>query len=314
MHPKPNQKLPKLPLRHLIFAKDGKPKGPNALDGPIGKALANFETLPIVNFQPTEAEDIPMDFNKLELSTDQKYLGQIYEAVRKGSIETSLATRDPGNISLARWLTIANRILRLYVSTESPSNELLSLVDCIMKVYVPSWFQIKKNWRTGDGSVNLFNMIVRARSLQDEHARDIVLKRIEYNGYFLHPENILLSMILITDENVVIRKLGWKRIKKARDQITSFGRKTRGVRCFEIPKIFSARSYHESIDWSVWQNDEDGNESEMVIYPFPPILRALSPYEINEWATEQAPPKYPLPDLPCHSQAVERHIRLVSEA
>ena len=86
------------------------------------------------------------------------------------------------------------------------------------------------------------------------------------------------------------------------------------MRCFEISKIFSARSYHESIDWSVWQNDEDGNESEMVIYPFPPILRALSPYEINEWGTKQAPPKYPLPDLPCHSQAVERHIRLVSEA
>ena len=69
-------------------------------------------------------------------------------------------------------------------------------------------------------------MIVRARSLQDEHARDIVLKRIEYNGYFLHPENILLSMI--TDENVVIRKLGWKRIKKLEIRSPALGVK-RGV-------------------------------------------------------------------------------------
>ena len=54
-------------------------------------------------------------------------------------------------------------------------------------------------------------MVIRARKL-DLIDQEIVFQRIQYNAYFLHPENVLLSMI--ADENVIIRKLGWKRLKK----------------------------------------------------------------------------------------------------
>ena len=86
-----------------------------------------------------------IDFDNLELSTDQKYLGQMHQVIRNGSGSDSLARRDPGNVSLARWLTIANRIMRVYVSTNEPSDELKALVEYVMKVYVPTWFDIKRD-------------------------------------------------------------------------------------------------------------------------------------------------------------------------
>ena len=37
----------------------------------------------------------------------------------------------------SRWLTTANRILRLYVSTDKPSQALKIIIEYIMKVYAP---------------------------------------------------------------------------------------------------------------------------------------------------------------------------------
>ena len=46
--------------------------------------------------------------------------------------------------------------------------------------------------------------------------RNIVYPLIQRNAFFAHPENLLLYMI--NDESSDIRQLGWRRIKKAREQ------------------------------------------------------------------------------------------------
>ena len=46
----------------------------------------------------------------------------------------------------------------------------------------------------------------------------------------------------------------------------------------------------------------------------PPILNHLSDNEVNKFAETPVPEKYQLPAVPCHSQAVERHVKLVSQA
>ena len=203
-----------MPLRHLLGKKDGKPKGPSAFPGPIGKSFKNCESCPIVSFQGIEADDIMIGFDNLELSTDQKYLGQMHQAIRNGSVSDSLARRDPGNVSLARWLTIANRIIRVYVSTNEPSDELKALVEYVMKVYVLTWFDIKRDLAVEYGPKHQYNMIVRTQTLEDEDSKTIVFERIQHNVFFFHPENLLLAMIC--DDSPIIRKLGWKRIQKAR--------------------------------------------------------------------------------------------------
>jgi len=99
-----------LPLRHLISVKDEKSKGPNSFSGPIGKPLIGCEKLPITPFEFISGDEIIV--NIPDLSTDQKYLAEKHRAVTTGSVNESLSHRDPGNINLSRWLTIANRILR----------------------------------------------------------------------------------------------------------------------------------------------------------------------------------------------------------
>ena len=298
-----------LPLRHLLAKKDGKPKGPSAFPGPIGNSFKNCESRPIVSFQRIEADDILMDFDNLELSTDQKYLGQMHQAIQNGSVSDSLARRDPGNVSLARWLTIANRIMRVYVSTSVPSDALKSLVEYIMKVYVPTWFDIKRDWAVEYGPKHLHNMIVRTRTLGDENSRSIVFERIQRNGFFFHPENLPLAMIC--DDSPIIRKLGWKRIQKARmiskNNSSRKDKHIKNVRLFQIPKInFQAQTYYQAINWQ--------GSSDAVAYDSPPMLKNLSSEEVDAWATEESPEKYPLLKIPCHSQAVERHVKLVSDA
>ena len=197
-----------LPLRHLIYELDGKPKGPSSFPGPIGQAFHNCESLPVIDFVPVIGEMITVDIP--DLSADQKYLAEMHEAVRSGHVSNQLSKKDPGNVNLARWLTIANRILRLYISTDNPSETLGHLVEFVMNVYVPTWFDIKINWKAKDGAINQYRMIMRVKELKDHRSREIASRVIQRNGFFCHPENILVAMIC--DQNPILRQLGWKKI------------------------------------------------------------------------------------------------------
>lgn len=120
-----------LPLRHLFSYLDGRTTGPRGFSGPIGQNLKFSTTLPIVNFTPifTELPHISSD-----LSADQKYLYDMCKAISGGSSSNSLANRSTGTINHARWLTLANSILRTYVGTQTPTRELIILSTYIVKV------------------------------------------------------------------------------------------------------------------------------------------------------------------------------------
>ncbi|GBN34686.1 hypothetical protein AVEN_116956-1 [Araneus ventricosus] len=121
---------------------------------------------------------------------------------------------QPGTLNLARWLTTANRILRLYISTSDPSNEFITLVVFILRVYAPSWFQIKVHHSIKDGSRHLWHFISSSRYLPKKY-RDIIEPVISRNVYFAAPENMLLAML--TGERCHIRTLTVWRIIKARE-------------------------------------------------------------------------------------------------
>ena len=55
----------------------------------------------------------------------------------------SLENKHHGNMSHACRLTTANRILRLYVATESPDANLLIMVKFLLRMYAKMWFRIK---------------------------------------------------------------------------------------------------------------------------------------------------------------------------
>lgn len=145
-------------------------------------------------------------------------MAEIFKAVPSGECTESLADKNPGEMAHSRWLTTASRILRLYVSSEVLSQNLRIIVLYVMKVYVTTWFDIKRKSSIIYGAQHLHKMIKRSRIFEPN-----ILKKIdpvvERNSFFAHPENILLSMI--HDDMKNIRELGWKKILKSRDGSSS---------------------------------------------------------------------------------------------
>jgi len=115
-----------LPLRHLIQKLDGVTEGPRGFSGVIGKAIQTCEELPVVKYIPITFTNYPY-LDGVDLSMEQKYLYEICLAVSCGECGADLAARRPGPVVHSRWLTTANRILRLYISTDSPSANLIVL-------------------------------------------------------------------------------------------------------------------------------------------------------------------------------------------
>ena len=81
------------------------------------------------------------DAIKKDLSTDQLYFLKACLAVQYGRQACSdiefLEKSLPGNVSHARWLTKANRILRLYMSKEVASKPLTRITQFILNFYGP---------------------------------------------------------------------------------------------------------------------------------------------------------------------------------
>lgn len=75
------------------------------------------------------------------------------------------------------------------------------------------WFTIKCKPKCTEGAKHLMEAIVRSRYLSYD-LKKIVDPVIQRNGYFGHPENILLVMLV--DERKAIRELAYRRIIKAR--------------------------------------------------------------------------------------------------
>jgi hypothetical protein len=127
-----------------------------------------------------------------------------------------------------------------------------------------------------------------------ENLRSIVDNVIERNGFFAHPENILLSMLFDTRRH--IRELSLRRILKARKSVDH------GIRTFKPPKIyFSAEDYVDIIIW---------NECQVTS---PPILSHISNEELEARLHENNL-NLQIIDFPCHTQAVERCVKIVTEA
>ena len=84
--------------------------------------------MPVISFEKMgiTLHDAALD----ELSTDnQRYLYEMCTGISNGNILLSLSRKDPGNINHSGWLTTANRIFILYVSTKNPSGKLKVLTE-----------------------------------------------------------------------------------------------------------------------------------------------------------------------------------------
>ncbi|KAK0066937.1 hypothetical protein Bpfe_003672 [Biomphalaria pfeifferi] len=145
------------------------------------------------------------------------------------------------------------------------------------------------------GGRHVHNTILKSRYLTDELKKvfDPVIQR---NAFFTHPEDLLLAML--TDEKSEIRELALRRILKSRKQ-----KRTSSVRSFCVPLInFEATSYIDMIDWQKTSITE------------PPIVMDIDDDTFLIMIREEDTPRLDFARYPCHTQSVERHIKLVTEA
>lgn len=106
---------------------------------------------------------------------------------------------------------------------------------------------------------------------------------------------------MISDNDPDIRKRGYETILRSREIDAPMGLDSANVRLYEHPQIlFDCEEYYEMIDW---------NE------PFtePPFTRNISYEELTALAENGEIITEEIREVPCHSQATERHVKLVTE-
>jgi hypothetical protein len=143
----------------------GKHKGPTDFPG-IGPKLEGCHKFAIVKFKKICPQNFPK-MNLDDLSRDQKYLFALGIAIKNGKVDTRLANYTPGPLNHARWLTLAARCLRLYVSEKKPSKKLVAIVTFIMHVYIPHWQAVKTQSSISMGSLHFLNLIKSTRQAQN---------------------------------------------------------------------------------------------------------------------------------------------------
>ncbi|KAI5751707.1 hypothetical protein M8J77_010157 [Diaphorina citri] len=129
----------------------------------------------------------------------------------------------------------------------------------------------------------------------NESLKKIVLPVIQRNAFYAHPENLLISML--ADESKVLRELAYRRIMKVREAGESSE-----VRKFNVPELNpTATSYNTLIYWHELTLTE------------PPLTKDMTA-ETLQTVVEENNMKVIVPELPCHTQCVERYVKLVTNA
>ena len=132
-------------LRHLFKTLDRAFTGPKGFSGSIEKRLATCTQEPVSSFKAVRLIEDLSNMDPKKLSTAQQYLLEICNDINAGECSIGLSIQNPGCLNHSRWLTTANRILKLYVSIKIPSEKLQALAMFIIRVYAPMWFAVKSH-------------------------------------------------------------------------------------------------------------------------------------------------------------------------
>ena len=259
--------LNELPLRHLFIELDGTTKSPDEFSGPIGSQLNGaVSDWPVNRFKPIKNSNFPLLPAEVvdDLSTDRHYSYRICAAVMSGKVTTDLQLLEIGPLCHSRWLTLAARILRYYISQKAPSKLLVTLAEFCISVYFPCWFEIKKNPSFTEGSRHYYSMLLKIKRFPRREARAIALANLCQNSYYAHSDNILVAML--GDEDRSVRQQAVDHILSVRN---SKAPASVEVRRFIRPVINTkASTYYEMI------NIADNITEE------PPIIKPLTDSQV----------------------------------
>jgi hypothetical protein len=289
-----------LPLRHLMIQLDGKTTSKNNFSGSIGKLIGKATSFKVkdsivkIEF-PNAIIELDSEVVK-SLSDDQKYLYKITHAINAGVFPENLKSKEIGPHSHARWLNFANRICLLWcseivLSVEETYN-LQLLVEFIVGVYAPLWFEIKVKWKWTEGPNHILKQL-KLLCHQRLKVKDIVMPYVLSSSWNAHSENVLQTLLCSLEKTE--RQFAVETILKLRGDL-KYGNTSVRSRKHHIHNE-NAESLFDLIDWSL-----DVHE---------PLLTCL--LSKDELLKYNDIPMY-VPCFPVHGQAIERCVQEVTRA
>ena len=185
---------------------------------------------------------------------------------------------------------MAARLLRVYIGSDSPTDQLRLIVQYLVGHYVPMWFHIRSYSTCSSGAKNVMRSLELLRQLPLQ-LQNFIQPVIQRNAFWCHPEVVLLGMA--ADQDPHVRERAVQVIMECRQKPRE------QVRPYVLPKVnFSAGNFTELLDRSA----EDITE--------PPLTMAFSDAEIRDICA--AP--LGMGAFPVHTVAVERAVKVVTEA
>ena len=135
-----------------------------------------FSNAPFKNVRLPNSEDTIFQ------NQDLKKFFWLVKMIVSGVRDPRLLNMRLPTIHKARWLTTAIRILRLYVQTENPSNNMKKVVKFIILWYFPLFCEIKRKPLIQDAPRHFFNAIGKNFKLMCINTRDGSVNRIRFFG------------------------------------------------------------------------------------------------------------------------------------
>ena len=293
-----------------------KTTGPSGLD-PYWqhKIQGKIHLRPLAEFERVENERLGELLNSMspedisQLSADFRIIVGLLQLILTGEDKAGVAWRKIGLVVKSRWVTTEARILRAYVSDQDPAEPLKRLVHFLVKVWAPVLILTKLNQNERYLGPYLLQIEVElARENLTEVEFKSVLNHLNENGFYAHPENILLYLVSSSDpqeREAGVQIIQAIRRKRNKPQAVSKKGKKR-----QKASMAGIRSFKPE-DYKI--NPEAKSIVELPLHGFsnptePPVTMKLSDGELESLLTE------PLStNLPVSSVAVERAVRDVSD-
>ena len=169
-------------------------------------------------------------------------------------------------------------------------------MEFIIAVYFPCWFEIKvkSSWIEGPRHV-LFQL--KQLKTQKKQVVDIVMPTVRRSAWFAFSECIIQTLLCSNDEEE--RRVGVQKITELRGEGNIMIQKGNdSVRPRRTPELNTeATKISELINWK------------MPVYE-PPLTTSLTTFEVKQFLSKPME----VPNWCCHTQAIERCVKMVTEA
>ena len=126
---------------------------------------------------------------KFNLSAWCHHTSTITSTIRRGTVTLDLEQLDIGPVYHARWLTTANRFLKMWVSKHGFKGKNLAnlkqIVQFIIGVYYPMWFEAKVKHSHTEGPRHILKQLELVR-MQSKTLQDIMMPFVVSSAWYSH--------------------------------------------------------------------------------------------------------------------------------